>query len=136
MRQKWCLTHADVMLMATACREAALARQLPVTIAIVDDGGFPLYLERLDARASTAEVAMGKARTAALMRMPSANLEDLLKDMPGILALDATPLRGALPLLVGEDCVGAIGVSGAAPLDDEAIAEAGRQALQSPSVGH
>ena len=79
---------------------------------------------------------MGKARTAALMRMPSANLEDLLKEMPGILALDATPLRGALPLLVGEDCVGAIGVSGAAPLDDEAIAEAGRQVLQSPAVGH
>lgn len=135
MRHKLCLTYDDVLTMATACRQAALARQLPVTIAIVDDGGHLLHLERLDARASTVEVAMGKARTAALMRAPSAVLEDLIKEMPGILALDAMPLRGALPLLIGADCVGAIGVSGAAPTDDESIAEAGRQTLKVPTVG-
>lgn len=136
MRHKLCLTHDDVRAMAAACREAALARQLPVTIAIVDDGGYLLHLERLDAKTSTVEVAMGKARTAALMRMPSAALEELIKDMPGILALNATPLRGALPLIVGDECVGAIGVSGAAPADDELIADAGRQTLKAPTAGH
>jgi glc operon protein GlcG len=136
MRHKLCLTHEDVRVMAEACRAAALARELPVTIAIVDDGGYLLHLERLDARASTVAVAMGKARTAALMHMPSAKLEDLIKDMPGVLALDAMPLRGALPLMVGEDCVGAIGVSGAAPADDESIANAGLQTLKAPAAGH
>jgi glc operon protein GlcG len=129
MRQKPCLTHEDVRILAEACRQKAMTQQLAVTIAIVDDGGHLWHLERLDARPSTIEVAIGKARTAALMRAPSAALEDLIKDMPGILALNAMPLRGALPVMVGEDCVGAIGVSGAQPVDDESIAEAGLTAL-------
>jgi glc operon protein GlcG len=129
MRQKPCLTHEDVRILADACRQKAMARQLAVTIAIVDEGGHLWHLERLDARPSTIEVAIGKARTAALMRAPSAALEDAIKDMPGVLALNAMPIRGALPVMVGEDCVGAIGVSGAQPVDDESIAEAGRAAL-------
>ena len=48
MRRKWCLTHEDVLALAHACRSLALERQLSVTIAIVDDGGYLLHIERLD----------------------------------------------------------------------------------------
>ena len=72
MRTKPCLTSSDVLKMAAACKAEAEKNKWNVTIAIVDDAGIPLYLERMDGAASTtAEVAVGKARTSAISRRPS-----------------------------------------------------------------
>lgn len=129
MRTKSCLTAHDVRVIATACRAAAERANWAVTIAIVDDGGHLLYLERLDAKVTTVAVATGKARTAALMRQPSASLASRVKDNPALLALDAMPLQGGVPIFFDGECVGGVGVSGVASEQDEQVANAGCAAL-------
>lgn len=135
MRDKPCLSADDVDEIAAACRAAATTIGVPVTIVISDDGGYMLYLERLDARVSTLESATGKARTAAITRNRTSSLAGRLHDMPGLLALSMTPLGGGVPLMIGSDCVGAVGVSGATPEQDEEIATAGARLVSklSPS---
>ncbi|MEQ1832536.1 MAG: heme-binding protein [Candidatus Eisenbacteria bacterium] len=96
------------------------ARRLSATsgaLAVVDEGGALLYLERLDDTfPAAASVAIEKARTAAQFRRPTAVFEDAIKG--GRLALLGvsvmTPLQGGVPVLVNGRVVGAIGVSGAA----------------------
>jgi glc operon protein GlcG len=115
MRQKPCLTHSDAQTMIAAAKVEAAANKWSVTIAIVDDGGNLLHLERMDGPpALSAEVATGKARTAALMRRPSKFWEERVKDRPGMLKFpDILPIQGGLPILHQGECVGGIGVSGA-----------------------
>ena len=97
-------------------------------IAVVDDGGHLLYLERLDNTFPAAStVATEKARTAAQFRRPTAAFEDAIKG--GRLALLGVPvmlpLQGGVPVLVNGQVVGAIGVSGAASAQqDDDIAKA------------
>lgn len=129
MRNRPALTAADVLVIAGACRAEAASLGLAVTICIVDDGGHLLHLERLDARPSTVDVAIGKARTSALMRIPTAAFEARVRENPHFTKLDAMPLQGGLPLFYAREPVGAIGVSGAMPAQDEAIAQAGCEAL-------
>jgi glc operon protein GlcG len=86
-------------------------------LAIVDDGGHLLYLERLDDTfPAAATVAIEKARTAATFRRPTQVFEDAIKNgRVSLVAVDAmTPLQGGVPILSGGKVVGAIGVSGAA----------------------
>ncbi len=127
MRTKPCLTSADVKKMMTACLAEAEKNKWQVAIAIVDDGGFMLSLDRMDgAAATTAEVAVGKARTAALTKRPSKFFEDRVKERPAFIAFPAGLfIQGALPILHEGDCVGAIGVSGVQSHEDEQIARAG-----------
>ncbi len=125
MREKPCLSANDVGEIAAVCRAAATAIGVPVTIVVSDDGGYMLHLERLDARVSTLESALGKARTAALTRNPTSSLAERVPAMPGLLTMSLTPLGGGVPLMIGGECVGAIGVSGATPQQDEEIATAG-----------
>jgi glc operon protein GlcG len=129
MRNRPGMTAADVAAIATACREEARRLGLAVTFCIVDDGGHLLHLERLDARPSTVDVAIGKARTSALMRIPTGAFEARVRENPHFTKLDAMPLQGGLPLFYAQEPVGAIGVSGAMPAQDEAIAQAGCAAL-------
>ena len=131
MRTKPCLTSADVRkIMAAALAEAA-KNSWVVTVAVVDDGGFMLHLERMDGAAvTTAEVAVGKARTAALTRRPSKFFEDRVKERPAFAGFPAGVLiQGGLPIMHQGECVGAIGVSGVQSHEDEQIAEAGIKAL-------
>ena len=103
-----------------------------MVIVVVDDGGFPLLLERLDdTQVASVEVGLAKARTAAIFRRPSKVFEDQTRNgrvaalgLPG-----AAPLQGGLPLIVNGQVVGAIGVSGNTPQEDEDIAAAGVAAL-------
>ena len=125
MRHKPCLTADEVAEIAAACRAAANYLGIPVTIVISDDGGHMLRLERLDARASTLEPAIGKAPTAALARNLTSALVERVQTMPGLLTLGLTPIGGGVPLMMGGDCVGAIGFSGGTPQQDEEIATAG-----------
>lgn len=114
-----------------AARSEAQARGLAMTIAIVDDGGYPLRLERMDgAGLLTPKVALAKARTAALLRAPSQVLADRVAAEPALLALtDYLPMPGGVPLMVDGACVGGIGISGGKPEDDEAVAAAGASTL-------
>jgi glc operon protein GlcG len=129
MWQKFSLTTTDVRVIAAACQAEAKRHGWAVSIAIVDDGGHLLFFERDGAKVTTASVAVAKARTAALMQSPSSSLQNRIKENPHLLALDAMPLQGGLPLLHGGDCVGGIGVSGVTPDEDEQIARAGCDAL-------
>lgn len=132
--EKKVLTLAAAKKIAAAAEADAKARGARVVIAVVDDGGHLLLLERLDdTQVASVEVAIGKARTAAIFRRPSKVFEDQIRDgrvaalgLPG-----ATPLQGGLPLTVAGRVVGAIGVSGETPAQDEDIAKAGVEAAKS-----
>lgn len=111
-----------------AAEAEAFKHGATVAIAIVDDGGHLLFLERLDdTQVASAEVAIGKARTAAIFRRPSRIFEEQIRDgRVAALALPgAIPLQGGLPLIHEERVIGAIGVSGNTPKVDEEIAQAG-----------
>ena len=83
MRQKPCLTSSDVHKMAAACKAEAEKNNWKVSIAIVDDAGALLLLERMDgAGPTTPEVAHGKARTAALTKQPTKIGEERVKERP------------------------------------------------------
>ncbi|SAL63457.1 glcG protein [Caballeronia peredens] len=132
MRTKPVLTDDDVKAMAAAAEAHARDHNWNVTIAIVDDGGHLLHLHRLEgAGASTAEMATGKARTAVLGRRETKVYEDTIKQ--GRTAFLSAPLtamlEGGVPIFVGTDIVGAVGVSGVKSEQDAQIARAGIAAL-------
>lgn len=132
MRTKPCLTSADAKKMMAACLAEAEKNQWKVAIAIVDDGGFLLHLDRMDgASVTTAEVALGKARTSALTRRPSKDFEERVKERPAFISFPAGLLiQGAVPVVWEGECCGAIGVSGVQSFEDEQIARAGVAALK------
>jgi glc operon protein GlcG len=103
------------------------------SIAIVDEGGHLLHFVRLDGSfAASANVSIGKARTAATFRKPTKDFEEIInKGRFTMTALpDFTPLQGGVPILHEGQVVGAIGVSGAkSAQQDEDIAQAGAAAL-------
>ncbi len=113
---------------AAAAEKEAMKRGSTVVICVVDDGGYPLVLLRLDdTQVASVEVGIAKARTAAIFRRPSKVFEDQVKNgrvatlgLPG-----AAPLQGGLPITVEGKVIGAIGVSGNTPQEDEEIAMAG-----------
>jgi len=99
-----------------------------VVIAVVDDGGSLLVLERLDdTQVASVNVGIDKARTAAIYRRPSKVFEDQVKNgRVSALALHgAVALQGGVPIIVNGKVIGAIGVSGETPQQDEDIAMAG-----------
>ena len=118
---------------AAAAAEAARNNE-GAAIAVVDDGGNLMYLERIDGTfAAGARISIGKARTAALFKKPTAAFEDIIKNgRTAMVALeDFTPLQGGVPIELDGTVVGAIGVSGAANQQrDEAVAKAGAAALK------
>src|SRR3954464_7722957 len=115
MKQKPVLTRDDVARILDHARAEAQANQWAVTIAVVDDGGHPLALERLDGAAPvSAYIATEKARTSAMGRRPSADYEEMIK--AGRHAFLSAPLNamleGGVPIVVDGQVVGAVGVSG------------------------
>tara|TARA_R110001606_G_scaffold99560_1_gene219541 strand:- start:26345 stop:26752 length:408 start_codon:yes stop_codon:yes gene_type:complete len=114
-----------------AALRAASTNGLTMSVAVVDDGGYPLCLERMDgAGLLTAKVASEKARTSALLRAPSRALADRVAADPALLRLtDYLPMTGGLPIMAEGRCIGAIGVSGGTPEQDEKTGQAGIGAL-------
>lgn len=104
-------------------------------IAVVDDGGNLMALARMDGTfAAGANISIGKARTSALFKKPTKFFEDIIKNgRTSMVALnDFTPLQGGVPIIVGGQLVGAVGVSGAATAaQDEELAIAGANAFNS-----
>jgi glc operon protein GlcG len=131
MRTKPCLTSADTEKMMAACLAEAQKNQWNVAVSIVDDGGYLLRFERMDGVAPiSAEVSLGKARTAAVTKRPSKFFEERVKERPAFVNFPAGLLiQGGLPILHQNECVGAIGVSGVQSHEDEQIAQAGITAL-------
>ena len=127
MRNKPSLTSADAHKMMAACMAEAQKQKWNVTVAIVDDAGYALLVERMDGCGPiSAEVAVGKARTAAITRRPTKFWEDRVKERPGFLNFPANmQVQGGLPLMHQNECVGAIGVSGVQSHEDEQVAQAG-----------
>lgn len=133
MNHKPFLGVDDARRMAVAAEAEALKHQWPVTIAIVDDGGHLLWLQRLDGVAPiSAQIAPAKARTAALGRRDSRIYEEMING-PRAAFLSAPGLEGMLeggvPVMVQGHCVGAVGVSGVKSSEDAQIARAGIAAL-------
>ena len=125
------LTLAAAKTIAAAAEAEANKRGATVVIAIVDDGGHLILLERLDdTQVASVEVAIGKARTASIFRRPSKVFEDQIREgrVAALTLPGATPLQGGVPIIVEGKVVGAIGVSGNSPQEDEDIAKAGAAA--------
>jgi glc operon protein GlcG len=118
---------------AAAKADAAVRNAPGGVIAVVDDGGNLMALERLDGTfAAGANISIGKARTAALFRRPTRAFEELInKSRTAMTTLtDFTPLQGGVPIVVEGKIVGGVGVSGAASaLQDEELALAGAAAV-------
>jgi glc operon protein GlcG len=133
LAEKKVLTLEASKKVAAAAEAEAKKQGARVVIVVVDDGGHVLLLERLDdTQVASVEVGIGKARTAAIFRRPSKVFEDQIRSgRVAALALPgATPLQGGIPLVVGGKVIGAIGVSGETPQQDEDLAKAGAAALE------
>jgi uncharacterized protein GlcG (DUF336 family) len=133
MKTKHFLDAADVKLIAAAAEAEALKNQWAVTIAIVDDGGHLLGLQRLDgAPPFSAHMAPAKANTAALGRRESKVYEDVING--GRVAFLSAPdlngmLEGGVPIIKEGQCIGAVGVSGVKSNEDAQVAKAGITAI-------
>jgi glc operon protein GlcG len=133
MQQKPFLTQEDARRIAAAAEAEAKTHRWAVTIAVVDDGGHLLWLQRLDGAAPiSAQIAPAKARTSALGRRESKVYEDMING--GRSAFLSAPsldgmLEGGVPVMVDGHCVGAVGVSGVKASEDAQIARAGIAAL-------
>jgi glc operon protein GlcG len=125
-----------------AAQADAKAKNAPgAVIAVVDEGGNVVAVERLDGTfAAGALISIGKARTAALFQRPTSVFENIInKGRTAMTALPDsffTPLQGGVPITVDGKIVGAVGVSGAASAQqDEELAIAGANALSGMGVG-
>jgi uncharacterized protein GlcG (DUF336 family) len=133
MQTKSFLELADIKTIAAAAEAEAIKHAWAVTIAIVDDGGHLLWLQRLDGAAPvSAHIAPAKAHTAALGRRESKIYEDVINagrysflsapDLKGL-------LEGGVPIIKDGQVIGAVGVSGVKSNEDALIAKAGIAAL-------
>ena len=133
MQTKSVLSLDDVKIIATAAEAEAKANGWAVVIAIVDDGGHLMWLQRMDGVAPiSAHIAPAKASTAALGRRESKIYEDIINN--GRYSFLSAPLiegmlEGGVPIMVNGQCVGAVGVSGVKSSEDAQIAKAGIAAL-------
>ena len=132
LADKKVLTLDGAKKIAAAAEAEARKNNWNVVIAIVDDGGHLLYLQRIDGtQTGSIEVAIQKARTAQAFKRPTKVFEDAIAGgRNALIALHgALPLEGGLPIMVGGQLVGAIGVSGVKSTEDGQIAKAGADSL-------
>jgi len=132
LADKKVLTLEAAKKIAVAAEAEARKNNWNVVIAVVDDGGHLIYLQRIDGtQTGSIDVAIGKARTSAAFKRPTKVFDDLAKTRPSITSIspDAVLLEGGVPVMVGGQLVGAVGVSGVTSQQDAQIAEAGIAAL-------
>jgi glc operon protein GlcG len=129
MISKPVLTLVDVQKIAAAAEAEATRNKWAVAIAIVDDGGHPLWLHRMDGVPPISSyIAPGKAKAAALGCRESKVYEDMIN--AGRYSFLSAPvlegmLEGGVPIMVNGQCIGAVGVSGVKSMEDAQIAKAG-----------
>ena len=131
MEIKKILGLSDAKRVAAAAEAEAQRNNWDVVIAVVDDGGHLMYLQREKAQLGSIDVAINKAKVALMFRRPTQFWEEMVAQgrqgylaMPGML-----PIEGGLPLISDGHIVGAIGISGVKSNEDAQIAKAGVAAL-------
>lgn len=128
------LTLEAARLMAAAAEAVAAQHGWKVVIAVVDDGGHALLVQRIDGtQSSSVDTAIGKARSAVAFKRPTRLLEDMVNGgRHAFLSAPGQPvlLQGGLPLEIDGQLLGAVGVSGVKASDDEIVAQAGIDALR------
>ena len=131
METKRILGLSDAKRVAAAAEAEAQRNNWDVVIAVVDDGGHLMYLQREKAQLGSIDVAINKAKVALMFRRPTQFWEEMVAQgrqgylaMPGML-----PIEGGLPLISDGHIVGAIGISGVKSNEDAQIAKAGVAAL-------
>ncbi|MGH6629952.1 MAG: GlcG/HbpS family heme-binding protein [Burkholderiales bacterium] len=132
LADKKVLTLEAAKKIAAAAEAEARKNNWNVVIAVVDDGGHLVYLQRIDGtQTGSIDVAIGKARTSAAFKRPTKVFDELAKTRPSITSISPTAvlLEGGVPVVVGGQVVGAVGVSGVTSQQDAQIAEAGIAAL-------
>ncbi len=133
MKQRSALELSDIKTIAAAAEAEAVRNGWAVTIAIADEGGHLLWLQRLDgAPPISAHIAPAKAHTAALGRRESRVYEDVINGgRTSFLSAPAVQgmLEGGVPILKDGFCLGAVGVSGVKSNEDAQIAKAGIAAI-------
>ena len=133
MKSKAVLEFSDIKAIAAAAEAEAFRNNWAVTIAIVDEGGHLLHLQRLDGAAPiSAHIAPAKANTAAMGRRESKVYEDIVNG--GRSSFLSAPyihgmLEGGVPIVKDGQCIGAVGVSGVKSTEDAQIARAGIAAI-------
>ena len=129
------LTLAAAKKMAAAAEAEALKNTWRMVIAVVDDGGHLIYLQRTDeTQAGSIKIAVQKARSAAMFKRPTKVWEDAVAGgRNAILGLHgAVPIEGGTPIMLDGKLLGAIGVSGGSAAQDGQVAKAGVDALPKP----
>ncbi|HKQ25079.1 MAG TPA: heme-binding protein [Burkholderiales bacterium] len=132
LADKKVLTLEAAKKIAAAAEAEARKNNWNVVIAVVDDGGHLVHLQRIDGtQTGSIDVAIGKARTSAAFKRPTKVFDELAKTRPSITSISPTAvlLEGGVPVVVGGQVVGAVGVSGVTSQQDAQIAEAGIAAL-------
>ena len=132
MESKPLLTLEDAKRVAAAAEAEARANEWKVVIAVVDDGGHLLYLQRShDTQFGSVETAIAKAHAAVAFQRPTKASEDAVLSgrlihlaLPGVI-----PAEGGIPLLSDDVIIGGIGISGVRSFQDGQIAQAGANAL-------
>ncbi|HQZ44653.1 MAG TPA: heme-binding protein [Usitatibacteraceae bacterium] len=128
------LTLEAARVVVAAAEATAAKNGWKVVIAVVDDGGHALLVQRIDGtQHSSVDTAMGKARTAVGFKRPTRILEEMVNQGRfSFLSAPGKPvlLQGGLPIELDGQLVGAVGVSGVKASDDEVIAQAGIEALR------
>src|SRR6201998_3070155 len=134
LKEKKVLTLAAAQRMVAAAQAKAEQNHLAGVIAVVDDGGWPILLLRMDNAAFVAsvELAPGKARTAALFKKPSQALEDPINHgrFAAVTAHDFIEMQGGLPILIDGQVIGGVGASFDISEYAVRIARAGLEALR------
>jgi glc operon protein GlcG len=132
MFQQSVLSLHDAQRVAAAARVEAEKNGWAVVIAVVDDGGHLMYLERMDGcQKASSRIAEKKARTAILFKRPTKAIEDVVLGGRSVMMVmpGAVPIEGGVPLVKDGHFLGAIGVSGVQSFQDGVIAGAGAAAL-------
>ena len=129
------ITNEQAKKVADAALAPARANGWTVVVAIVDTGGYLVYLEKLDqTQVGSIAIAEDKARASAIFKRPTKMFhERLARGGDGMIVLGlrgATPVEGGLPIVVDGKLIGALGVSGGSSAEDEVCAESGAAALK------
>lgn len=132
MFQQTALSVEDAKRVAAAARAEAEKNGWSIVIAILDDGGHLMYLERMDgAQKASSRIAEKKGRTAILFKRPTKAIEDVVLGGRATMMMlpGAVPLEGGVPLVKDGQFLGAIGISGVQSSQDGVVARAGAAAL-------
>ncbi|HEY2845022.1 MAG TPA: heme-binding protein [Bryobacteraceae bacterium] len=133
LADKKVLTLALAKRIAAAAEQEAIKNHWSMFIAVVDDGGNLMYLQRMDdCQLASLDVSIAKARCALLFKRPTKALEDAVAAGRSVIMTlpNAVPVEGGVPLLAHGKIVGAIGISGATSPQDGIVAKAGADELE------